>query len=297
MASKERGGQRRVGGVGVGVGERIQQTNRCSGTMHSTTPPHTKQLPRDRPLGIYTRSLNLLGVKVPTTRQYPREVRSGSSQSWSGQGRLQTQVKRRSTSLEDVTRAIPQVNSPTTLHTLTLDAGQRATLSQAVYEEWYFTRCRQIRSRKSQVKEESVAKEGQKEKVFLMWKKMKIKEEREKRMKEKMEKEERRRREEEEKRDKRRIADLSFEAWRREKRVEETECSRNIILASHRKKQDELTREEERSRSALEAYEAWLDEIDHREPYRIYEETKTVLMAQTRPPWCPGGSTNSLLGC
>lgn len=45
------------------------------------------------------------------------------------------------------------------------DEGQRATLSQAIYEEWYFARRQQIHARKVKVKEEIRRKEEEKERV------------------------------------------------------------------------------------------------------------------------------------
>lgn len=45
------------------------------------------------------------------------------------------------------------------------DEGQRATLSQAVYEEWYFARRQQLHARKVKAREESRKEEDEKEKV------------------------------------------------------------------------------------------------------------------------------------
>ncbi|KAK7085583.1 hypothetical protein SK128_011218 [Halocaridina rubra] len=75
--------------------------------------------PRHRPLGDYSRSLQMLGVKLPAPLpKTPKTPRSSSSQSWKSEGTLHTRVKKRSTSLEDVTRAIPQVKDPETLRDL-----------------------------------------------------------------------------------------------------------------------------------------------------------------------------------
>ncbi|MPC59940.1 hypothetical protein E2C01_053972 [Portunus trituberculatus] len=127
--------------------------------------PCRKQ-PRQRPLGKYTRSLQMLGVKVPPSVPPQRAGRSSSSQSWTSGGKLHTRLTRRSTSLEDVTRAIPQVNTPEVLHNLHVDEGQRATLSQAVYEEWYFARRQQIHARKVKAREQIRKEEEKKEKVI-----------------------------------------------------------------------------------------------------------------------------------
>lgn len=43
------------------------------------------------------------------------------------------------------------------------DEAQRATLSQAIYEEWYFSRCKQIRSRR--VKEKQKIQEEERKKI------------------------------------------------------------------------------------------------------------------------------------
>lgn len=45
------------------------------------------------------------------------------------------------------------------------DEAQRATLSQAVYEEWYFARRQQIHARKVKAREESRKEEEEKERV------------------------------------------------------------------------------------------------------------------------------------
>ncbi|XP_071539250.1 uncharacterized protein [Panulirus ornatus] len=124
-----------------------------------------EQQPSQRPLGKYTRSLKMLGVRIPSPAPKDhRAPRSSSSQSWESAGKLQTRLSCRSTSLEDVSRAIPQVKTPHALHTLTVDENQRATLSQAVYEEWYFRRCQEIRSHKIRAREKVIEERNKKEK-------------------------------------------------------------------------------------------------------------------------------------
>lgn len=59
----------------------------------------------------------------------------------------------------------------------------------------------------------------------------------------------------------------------------------------------EAKKREERSREALQAYEDWLDHIEEREPLRLYEEARASAVVKGRPPWWPGGSSNSLLRC
>nr|XP_053631993.1 microtubule-associated protein 9-like [Cherax quadricarinatus] len=367
----------------------------------STTQPRIKSaatadMPRQRPLGKYARSLEMLGVKLPSQhlRDHRAGQRSWSSQSWKSSGKLHTRVAHRTTSLEDVTRVIPQVNTPDALHELKIDECQRATLSQAVYEEWYFRRCKEIRSNKLKAKDKIMEEERKKEKVkkdlevkvraavseweekkkqqkikareklkeeahkkdkekrlkeetqmkvtaaviawemeknelarmrrekkrleaeaqrekerkkcsdkkesemvFQMWKQQKIEEEKEKRRKKKEEEEELRREKEREELDKKQGAELAFEAWRRNKLQEAHENMRKYIMDSQLEKSSEAKRRIARSTEALKAYEEWLDKVEEREPLRGYQNARASVMAHMRPPWCPGGSSNSLLGC
>ncbi|XP_063870765.1 protein split ends-like isoform X1 [Scylla paramamosain] len=361
-------------------------------------PPGREQ-PRQRPLGKYTRSLKMLGVKVPpAVPPAQRAGRSSSSQSWNSGRKLHTRLTRRSTSLEDVTRAIPQVKTPEVLHTLHVDEGQRATLSQAVYEEWYFARRQQINARKvkdrEQIRKEEEMKEMEKklkeskviaavseweknkleqmknikekvrrdankkmeeekakneknmqvsatiiawetekreldakkkekmrlekeakreaekqkqaskeeaEMVYRMWKQRKITQLRERQIKDKQRKDELAFKKEEEERRKREDADLAFYAWKRNKLQDERETTRKAMyvkaIEASVQSLSAAKKQEERSREALQAYEAWLDHVEEREPIRLYEEARASAVVKGRPPWWPGGSSNSLMGC
>nr|XP_045620558.1 histone-lysine N-methyltransferase, H3 lysine-79 specific-like isoform X1 [Procambarus clarkii] len=375
-------------------------------------PTHatTVDMPRQKPLGNYSRSLKMLGVKVPSPP--PKDLRtaqrSSSSQSWQSSGKLHTRVTRRTTSLEDVTRVIPQVKTPQALHMLTVgtsgltvgtsghteDEGQRATLSQAVYEEWCIRRSRQLRSRQLRAEEKSQEEETRKQKIkkdlqlkvsqavteweekkrqqkkkaremileeerkknrkekvkdekqmkitaaviaweteknelakmrrekkrqeretkkeeerkrclkkeesemmFLMWKQQKNEEEKEKRKKKKQEEEELKSKEEQEELEKRQGANLAFAAWKRSKLLEADENMRKVIVTSEIEKSSAARRSGERSTEALKAYEEWLGQVEEREPLRDYENARAAILAQLRPPWCPGGSSSSLLKC
>ncbi|XP_066945178.1 microtubule-associated protein 9-like isoform X2 [Macrobrachium rosenbergii] len=262
-----------------------------------SVPGNRIQLPRHRPLGDYSRSLQMLGVKVPPPApKTPKTPRSSSSQSWQSEGKLHTRVTKRSTSLEDVTLAIPQVKEPETLRDLQVDEAQRATLSQAIYEEWYFRRCKQIRSRRIKAKRKVQEEQREKEAIFLSWKEQKIHEGKEKRRRLKEEEEERKRKEEEDFREKREVADLAYSHWKKKKLLEEGEKLQKVYVKSEMVAAEETRRRLHRSSEALNAYENWLDGIEEREVVRNYSNTRAVVLQTNRPPWWPGGTHNSLMG-
>ncbi|ROT76264.1 hypothetical protein C7M84_005158 [Penaeus vannamei] len=460
--------------------------------MDRGSPLH--KLPRHRPLGNYARSLKMLGVKMPSpTHKASRTPRSASSQSWQSEGKLHTRVTRRSTSLEDVSRAIPQVKNPGSLNALTpyplaypphtlnqshthclpsplipktqkpyplptppslkpkaiphclpppplnpkpyplnpkpkaiptclplppipkpkaiptayppppylnqshthclpyppypkpktiptayhpsypkpqsiptayhpsypkpkaiptapppylkpkaiptaylplpypnpkpyplplppypkaiptasppsshpLYEVQRATLSQAVYEEWYFKRCRQIRSQRVKAKDKQREEERTKE-MGGDWGKAGLglhvsRTEENRRDREAKESKTRGSRTE----DERRTREAGEEAGgghvfcrlEENEMAEQGENLKKVYQDSEGAKSIMLRRQLERSSEALEAYERWLEEVEDRRPARVYENARTSVLARARSPWWPGGSRNSLLGC
>ncbi|XP_047501903.1 histone-lysine N-methyltransferase, H3 lysine-79 specific-like [Penaeus chinensis] len=249
LSSKE---QTSRGSSGASPASRPRSAAARPRIMDRESPLH--KLPRHLPLGNYARSLKMLGVKMPSpTHKASRTPRSVSSQSWQSEGKLHTRVTRRSTSLEDVSRAIPQVKNPASLSALTVDEVQRATLSQAVYEEWYFKRCRQIRSQRVKAKDKQKEEERKKEvknkekeeKVTVAvgeWEEKKLEQKKKEREKKKTEAQKAAEKEKEQQEKQLRIA-AAIEAWEKEK----------IALAKERreKKRAEKERKVEKAREQL----------------------------------------------